>query len=173
MDIRDELVEGFRARLDEIAGEDVGLIKDLASADEAAHELGRRAADALFAPLRWRQAIGESIDTTALAELLEVSRQAIASRVESGTLLAVPGRRSRLYPTWQIDFIERRVRPEAVEVLRSWRSIEPDVDPLTFAAWMGSASEDLDGRTPAEALLEGDGDEVVASARARAGARVR
>jgi hypothetical protein len=102
-----------------------------------------------------------------------VSRQAIASRIETGTVLAVPGRRSRLYPTWQLDFLQREVRPEAVELLRAWRAIEPDVDPITLAAWMGSPNADLDSRSPAELLLQGRLDEVVAAARARAEARVR
>jgi hypothetical protein len=47
VDIRDDLIEGFRARLDEIATEDVGLIKALAEADEdgGAVIVGRRAAE--------------------------------------------------------------------------------------------------------------------------------
>ena len=118
--------------------------------------------------------IADVIDTTELASLLGVTRQAIASRVKSGTLLALPGRRSRLYPTWQIDVEGREVLPAVAALLSEWRRIEPDVEELTIATWATTPNALLDERAPAD--LIGDDDAVAGvlrAARAAADRRTR
>jgi hypothetical protein len=124
--------------------------------------------------MRWQQAVGETIDTTELSKVLGCSRQAIKQRVDTGRLLALPGRRSSVYPTWQVDFAEGTIRPAASAWLTAWLAIEPDVSPLTLASWACAPNEDLGGRSPAELVVAGDHvDDVVSVAEATAGARAR
>ncbi len=178
----DDLVYGFHARLKDFAEQNPGLLDNLVDFDpesgryDDAIALGGRAADMLVAPALWRNAVGKVYDTAALAQMLHVTRQAIASRVNARTLLAVPGRRSRLYPVWQFEVLDgdvidvRRVVPL---ILRAWLDVEPEVEPLTIAAWANAPSEYLDGRRPWELIVEGDDDAVLEAVEATANQRTR
>ena len=161
-----DIVHHFEMRLKEL---DPELWEAIGDTDGA--EIGRRAADWVVAPVRWRIAVGDVLDTRQLAELLDVSRQAIASRVSSGSLLALPGRGTRYYPAWQLDASQHQVRPLVAELLRTWRRIEPDVEPLTIAAWATTPNELLDDRPPAEVIASEDADDAVVHAAAAAADR--
>lgn len=142
--------------------------------ERAAEELGRRAAETVAAPIRWADAVGDRYDTSELGEVLGVTRQAIAARVESGSLLALAGKGTRWYPAWQIDVTIRTVRPVVRQILAAWRAIEPDVNPLVIATWARAPQQDLDGRSPVEWLSDAKDDElVVALAAATAEERSR
>jgi hypothetical protein len=156
-----DLAYAFETRLKELEPE---LWEAIGEGDVA--EIGRRAADWVVAPVRWRIAVGDVLDTSQLAELLNITRQAIASRVASGSLLALPGRGTRYYPAWQLDVANHRVRPLVAELLRTWRRFEPDVEPLTIATWAMTQNELLGDRSPAEVVAAEDEDEAVVHAAA-------
>jgi hypothetical protein len=175
----DDLVYGFHARLKELVERHPEALERLIRFEPAEHRyddavmLGRRAADLLVAPVLWSEAVGSVYDTAKVAELLDVTRQAIAQRVASGAILALPGQRSRMYPTWQFEWgAPCTVNPLVQQVMRTWVQIEPTIDPMTVAAWANSPSEYLDGRRPSEAIEKHD-EAVVWAAQAAAHQRTR
>jgi hypothetical protein len=138
--------EAFAGRTDQLA--------DLPTSE--ARQIGFEAASAALSSLRWRQALGNRVSTAELSELLNVSRQALSKRVQSGSLLALPGTTTSWYPTWQIDRTHREVRRCARDIIHAFRStLGHDVDPVTIATWMNTGRPDLDGRSPA-AWIEAD-----------------
>jgi len=130
-------------------------------------EYGRRAASSAVAPVLWAKAIGERYDTTAVTELLGVSRQALHKRVMSGTILGVPGRGTTWFPAWQFDQSLREVRPVMARIIGTFRDPLTTFDPLAIAAWATTPQEDdLDGTTPEDWIVAGNSqDRVVESAR--------
>jgi hypothetical protein len=167
----DAIVRAFETRLEQLS-HDKAVWEALQSGDADLAERGVRAAEYAVAPFIWSRAVGDRFDTTELAEILSVSRQALASRVASGSLLALPGRGTRWYPSWQVDIAKREVRPVVAKVLAAWRALEPDVDPLVIATWATSPEDLLDDETPAM-LIEagGSNDRIVDAAGAVAGRR--
>jgi hypothetical protein len=175
-----DVVYGFETRLKDRLTTDPTLLEDLVRFDP--HEgrfddpvmLGQQAADMLLASTVWSRAVGPVYDTTHVAQMLGVTRQAIAERVNSGSLLALHGRRSRMYPTWQFESFGDTF--EVVEIvgwlLSTWRALEPEVEPLTIAVWANSPSEWLGGDTPAARIAEHD-KAVVEAAEATARQRTR
>lgn len=142
-------------------------------AEERALAYGRAGARAALAPLVWRAAAGEVIDTSSLRELLDVSRQALGQRVERGTLLGLPGERTTLYPVWQFDGTE--VRPVVADILAAFRGeVGDDVDPRMIASWAQTPQRELDAETPAAWIVSGrDSDVVVLAAKRAAQALAR
>lgn len=123
---------------------------------DEAERLGKLAANEAIAAARWSQIIGNRIDTTALTDLLGVTRQALAKRQTSGSLLGLPGRSTTWYPTWQFDSHTHEIRAEVKDIIGAFRDVlGNDVDPLHIASWALTAQhEDLDGQTPADWLAE-------------------
>lgn len=125
------------------------VLRDLSVKE--ARQLGLEAARSLLATLRWNQAIGDRLSTREVTELLHVSRQALAKRVQSGGLLALPGSRTTWYPSWQFDRAHRDVRRCVREILAEFRrALGDDFDPLTIATWMNSPNSELDDMSPGE-----------------------
>jgi DNA-binding GntR family transcriptional regulator len=114
---REALVDGFRERLYDLPDR---LMQPLLPGE--ATELGSRAAMAALAPRLWAGVVGDRLTTAELAQLLGVSRQALAKRVASGTLLGMPGKGTTVYPKWQFDSdADRiRVRPEVAAAFAAW-----------------------------------------------------
>lgn len=139
---------------------------------EDAVEYGRRAAAAAVAPVLWAKAIGERYDTTAVTDLLGVSRQALHKRSTNGTILGVPGKGTTWFPTWQFDLAAREVRPVVARIIATFRDQLGTFDPLAIAAWATTRQDDdLDGSTPEDWVLTGrDEDQVVEAARRAASA---
>ena len=81
-------------------------------------------------------------------------------------IVGVPWRNQYLYPRFQFDEEHGCVRPEAGEVNRVVRAVD---DPWGVASWWVSANGRLDGRTPADVLVEGS-DAAVLVELARGGA---
>ena len=179
----DDIVWGFREALVEFSKQDEGLLADVidryAQTDggvgqfESLTRIGQRAAELVVAPARWRRSIGPVIDTPGLADLFGVTRQAIAKWVIGHQILGVPGTTSRLYPTWQLDLRERRIRPVVGSLLHSWFDAEPEVSPLVIAAWAAARSAALDGAAPADLIEAGEDERVLAAAAATIDARTR
>lgn len=165
-DSRTAFVEGFEHGLNLLFDRHKELLEILP--DDAA-EYGRRAAAAAAAPVLWAKAIGERHDTTAVTELLGISRQALHKRSMSGTILGVPGRGTTWFPAWQFDVGARQVRPVVARVVAVFRDQLGTFDPLAVAAWATTPQpDDLDGSTPEDWILSGLGDDRVVEAARRA-----
>jgi hypothetical protein len=123
--------------------------------DEAAR-IGRSAADAAVAALRWSQIVGPRLDTTAVTQLLGVTRQALAKRQIAGSLLGLPGHGTTWYPTWQFNLEAREIRPEVRDIVGAFRDRLDEMDPLLIASWaVTPQDEDLEGLTPEQWLRLG------------------
>lgn len=160
---REALVEGFRERLYQLPDR---LMEPLVSAE--AEELGRRAAMAALAPRLWADVVGDRFTTADLTQMLGVSRQALAKRVASGTLLGIPGKGTTVYPTWQFDMSADpiRVRPQVAAAFAVWVEELGTLDPYAVSAWARTAQAELDELSPIQYLdKNGDGEELVRTAR--------
>lgn len=140
---------------------------------EEAVRLGRRAAEQVLAAARWSQIVGDRLDTTQVARLLGVTRQALAKRQTTGSLLGLPGDGTTWYPTWQFDIDAARIRPEVRDLVGAFRDRLDDVDPLIIAAWATTPQDkDLAGETPAQWLRAGRDPDQLRQAAERAAARL-
>lgn len=107
-----------------------------------------------------RRVAADALSRTEAAGLLGISPQAVTDRLEARRLVGMKiGRQWRL-PTWQFD-------------LDAVLAVLPDLDrlqavfpggPVSLSRWIGEPNPDLAGRTPRQALADGDGDRVCAVA---------
>jgi len=140
---------------------------------EEAERLGHRAAAQVLAAARWSQVIGDRLDTTQVAQLLGITRQALAKRQTTGSILGLPGDGTTWYPTWQFDIEAARIRPEVRDLIGAFRDRLDDVDPFVIAAWATTPQdEDLAGETPAQWLRAGRDPDQLRQAAERAAARL-
>ncbi|MDQ0908738.1 hypothetical protein QFZ22_004723 [Streptomyces canus] len=145
----DLVVEGFRDGLDSLQG----YLKELPQGDE--YTTGFEAAHAALAPIAWSHAVGAKINTGEARKALGgVTRQALAKRVENGSLLGLPGRGTTYYPSWQFDFRRNEIRPAVKRLLRVFKSYD-EYDPFMIASWMTEPNADLDQARPAD-LIENE-----------------
>ncbi len=147
----EHLVEGFEEGLQDLPPD---LVLQLPAA--AAREAGRRAARAALAPLIWSARLGQTLNTTEVAEHLRVSRQALAKRQASASILGLPGRGTTLYPVWQFTPALDQVRPEVRQILKIFVAETGSLDAYAVAAWMTTASDELNGLSPKDWLLRKD-----------------
>jgi hypothetical protein len=168
------LEKGFQEELGQILSEnqhDIRLLLKEQVPEDVALDLGRRAARHALAPLLWKAVVGDVLDTSQVAELLDVSRQALSKRVRNHSLLAIPGRGITYFPTWQFDLDRREVRPVVKDVLHLFSEALGDVEPLTVVSWARSPQhEELEGLTPQEWIEKGGSNELVAISARRAAA---
>jgi hypothetical protein len=164
--------EGFENEIESILMRTPELSEMLASlTDESAADLGRQGARTALAPLQWRAVAGDVFDTTQVCELLDISRQAVAKRVRNRSLLAIPGRGTTYFPTWQFDLDRGIVRPVIKDVLHIFGEALGTVDPLVIASWSRSPQRDeLGGLTPQEWIEKDGNSEPLALAAERAAA---
>lgn len=87
--------------------------------------------------------------TSQATAFLDISRQAINKRVQNQKMLGYPGNGMTLFPVWQFDLENRRVRPEIPEFLAAF---DKDVQPSAIARWSITKIDESD-RTPADLLL--------------------
>lgn len=111
---------------------------------------------------RRRELLGGSLSASQVADLLGTTRQTPHDRVKGGTLLAVLDRGAWRFPAWQFD----PEGPDGVveglgEVLRALHA-----SPLAKASWFVHPNQYLEGRTPLEALKEGQVEAVRSAAEA-------
>ena len=139
---------------------------------EAAERIGREAAEQAVSASAWDAAIGERIDTTHVCRLLNVSRQALAKRQHSGSLVGLTGRRIRWFPKWQFDLEQRRIRPVVTDIVSAFREHLGSADPVLIAAWATTPQDDLDGRTPGQWATDGSDNEQLTLAAHRAAVRL-
>jgi hypothetical protein len=98
---------------------------------------------------------GGTLTTKQVANFLGLSAEAVDRRRASNQLLAVPRGDGFSYPGFQFD--EGKTLPGMEDVLRALSA----VDPLMQLLFFNSANERLDGRTPIEALRQGELERVV------------
>lgn len=139
---------------------------------ETAKQLGRNAAEQVIAAAAWDEVIGERLDTTEVREMLRVSRQALAKRQQSGSLIALEGLRTSWYPAWQFDREQRCIRPAVAKIVAAFRRHLDEADPVLIAAWATTPQPDLSGRTPAHWLSDGRDNEQLVRAASRAAVRL-
>ena len=132
------------------------------------YEWGRRAAQMLAAPFIWDSMVGERWDVRQVTELLDVSRQAVYKRVRTGSLLGLRGPGTTWFPTWQFDPEHRVVRHVVSSIIEAFHKADPDVDPLVIATWATSSNPSLEDKSPAEVVVSGGADQLVARAAGRA-----
>jgi hypothetical protein len=140
--------------------------------EDEARQLAETAADQVIASLRWSQAVGDRLDTTQVTHLIRVTRQALAKRQVSGSLLGLPGRTTTWYPTWQFDMTEHRIRPEVRDIVGAFRDQLENPDPFVIASWANTPQVDLDDVTPAQWLAAGYDARTLSEAAQRAAARL-
>jgi len=107
-----------------------------------------------------RERVAEaSLSREQAAQYLGISPQAVSERKKAKKLAAIRRGRETRFPAWQ--FTDEGTLPGLEQVIGSWPG-----SPLALATWAQRPSPDLDGRTPAEALRDGDVDAVIALERA-------
>ena len=112
-----------------------------------------------------RRLLEDALTAPQVADVLGISRQAAASRAESGSLLAVLDRGAYRFPRWQFD----PRGPDGViaglrEVLEALEP-QPAFSKLVFLTRPNKA---LDEREPVDLLRRGERDRVLAAAHAAA-----
>jgi len=145
------LHDGFVEDLGALLGRHENAVSGL-TFDEA-RLLGAQSAEAALAPLIWA-AIGERWSTGTVAELLDVTRQALHKRVVKGTALGVPGRGTTWFPVWQLDLDAHQVRSGVTEIIAAFHDELGAVDPLMIASWAATAQPEL-RMSPEEWLAAG------------------
>ncbi len=87
--------------------------------------------------------------TPQAAEFLDISRQAINKRIQNRKMLGYAGNGMTLFPVWQFDLENRRVRREVPKFLAAF---DENIEPHAIARWSTTKIDEFD-RTPAEMLL--------------------
>ena len=153
--MREALARGFRERLDALPNH----MLDSLSPSQAEH-LGGRVVGSALAPKIWADVVGERFDTAQLVEMLRITRQALAKRVTSGTLLGLPGKGTTFYPTWQFDLSAEpvRIRRSVAAAFTAWVEEMGSLDPPAVASWAQTRQPELHDLTPVEYLGKGGGD---------------
>jgi hypothetical protein len=106
-----------------------------------------------------RALLADALSVAEVAELLGIGRQTPHDRATAGTLLAVKENGRLLFPDWQFDPEgPDGVLPGLPDVLRA---MQGPISALGRVRWFVRPKSLMGGRTPLEALLSGDIDEVV------------
>jgi hypothetical protein len=107
------------------------------------------------------QKIGPFYDTAGLIRWLGTTRQALAKRVQVGTLIACQLEdRQWVYPTWQFT-TSGALHPGLADV---WKVLRTGADPWTCALWLRTPAGQL-GSTAVDAVIAGRVDDVLRIAR--------
>lgn len=161
--------QGFQEGINDLAGSNADALEGVLSDNEDdLFRLGREAAAAALAPLLWAAAVGETWNTTRAAEFLKVTRQALYKRIQSGSILALPGRGTSEFPVWQFDPETRLVRHIVGSIVGAFRSADDQVSSLVIASWATTPNARLDGLSPAQWINDGRDENAVLTAARRA-----
>ena len=139
------------------------LVRELAGG--RAHTDAERVALELAAQaraVRLREVLlADALTAPRVAVLLGTTRQTPHDRVRRGSLLGIVDRGALRFPPWQFDPEgPDRVVAGLPEVVRAL-----DMPPLAKVGWFVRPSPYLEGRTPIQALRDGDRDRVLDAAR--------
>jgi hypothetical protein len=112
-----------------------------------------------------RRLLEDTLTAPQVADILGISRQAAASRAESGSLLAVLDRGAYRFPRWQFDPRgPDGVIPGLPEILHA---LEPQAA-FSKLVFLTRPNKTLDEYEPVELLRRGERERVLAAARAAA-----
>ena len=112
-----------------------------------------------------RRLLEDTLTAPQVADILGISRQAAASRAESGSLLAVLDRGAYRFPRWQFDPRGADgVIPGLPEILHA---LEPQAA-FSKLVFLTRPNKTLDEYEPVELLRRGERERVLAAARAAA-----
>lgn len=136
---------------------DPGLWGPAPTADEA--ETADRVLANLSEGMR-ETVLADSLTRANAAKRLSVTEQTISDWLAAGRLLGVKRGRTWRLPTWQFD--DRSDTGLKSGVTDAYREFGAGV--VAFSSWATSASDELGGVTPSEALAAGKVAEVVAAA---------
>ncbi len=155
-EMREALARGFRERLDALPSRMLDSLRP-----NQAEQLGGRVVGAALAPKIWADAVAARFETAQLVEMLGITRQALAKRVVSGTLLGLPGKGTTFYPIWQFDLSAEpvRVRRSVAAAFAAWVEEMGSLDPYAVASWAQTRQPELHDLTPVEYLGKGGGDD--------------
>lgn len=122
-------------------------------------------AEARIRGLRMKQELlsreGGVLGASEVAEILGISRQAVNKRVQAKTLFALQTPRHGMsFPAWQL--VDGDVLPGLSAVLKS---LDPTLGPWMTLAFFVEGHVALDGRSPLQALRDGDLEAVLRAAR--------
>jgi len=122
-DTRWLLSESFNQRFEQLLKQHPSLDR---LTEEEALRLGREAADAIAGPVIWRDLLGEDrLDTTNVAMLLGITRQAVHKKVKTHALFGVAGRGTTWFPSWQFDIPNSTCAMLSRRCLRSGPKLAP------------------------------------------------
>lgn len=110
------------------------------------------------------QELGPFYEAASLGPLRGIRSQSLDEQVRRGEIICLTTSvGDRLYPTFQFDGPDLAPLPDLALVLDA---LDPHrLDPWGDAMWLRETRPELDGRSPAQALRDGDADDVTALAR--------
>ena len=155
---REELLAAIR---DHLEGVDLRLVLDtLGGADAVA----TRMLASVPGANTYDDKLGPFYDTSSLGRWKGIRRQSIDGQVRRGDVLCVTTYDGhRLYPSFQFDGPDGSPLPDLARVLAV---LDPQrLDAWGDAIWVREPRPELGGRSPAQALRDGDADDVIALAR--------
>lgn len=101
------------------------------------------------------------ITTSEVAELLDITPQAVRRLLRAGRLVGVRVSGRWLLPTWQFTPL---AAADVVPDLAPLQEAFPG-DAIALSAWVVRHNVELDGRSPFDALLDGDTEAVISAVR--------
>jgi hypothetical protein len=155
-------VEEHRAR-DETARVIADTLGELLPEGEITVEVAERAARLAASESAWRRGLDLDLDTSAMAGLLGLSKQAVAKQLAKHRLIGLRTREGGwLLPAWQV--IDGRPSRTLIEAY--WSQVEHGrLSPWTVASWCVTPHPELDGLSPVEwAARRGDPDALLLTA---------
>jgi hypothetical protein len=150
------------ARIDSSDGPGSSFARELGGREYTAQErVGLEARMAVCAFERRQELLAGALTGSQVAKLLHTTRQTPYDRVKSGSLLAVYDRGAWRFPAWQLDPEgPDGVVPGLPAVLRAL-----EVGEIAKTSWLSTPNAVLEGRTPIQALKQGEVDRVLDLAR--------
>ncbi|MBD8539193.1 hypothetical protein [Frigoribacterium sp. CFBP 8751] len=155
---REELLAALR---DHLEGVDLRPVMDVLGGVDA---MARRMLASVPGANVYDDALGPFYDTTSLGRWKSIRRQSIDGQVRRGDVLCVTTPEGhRLYPSFQFDGPDGTPLPNLARVLAVLDPRRADV--WGDAIWVREPRPELGDRSPAQALRDGDADDVIALAR--------
>ncbi|WP_072691694.1 hypothetical protein [Rhodococcus marinonascens] len=117
----------------------------------------------------WEDHIGPVLTHSQILEIAEWSKQALSQAVQARRVLRLHAEDGSVgyWSGGLTDTAPHRPLLGLKETLTAWGAA--DVEEWTVVSWLSTKQPELDGRTPRQALIDGDWTEVVTLARQAAG----
>lgn len=147
-------------RLMEAVSEQIDAMDDVVITAHDVDDLAQRMVAVIPRRSPWNDVLGPFHSTRGVADLLGVSRQAVAKRVRTGSLVRVVTETGEsLFPAFQ--FRSGRPLPGLIPVVRALRAGTDDE--YAIAQWLATPDPST-GRSPADLLAAGRTDDALRAA---------